>query len=60
MTKKIQQTPIKQRLERVAAFAEVLGVSLLIQAVLNAVFESIGIQLRLAVYETALIWMFCK
>lgn len=60
MNKKIQETPIRGRLKRAAAFTEVLLVSLLIQAILNATFEAIGIELRLAVYETALIWMFCK
>ena len=60
MVKKIQESKMQSRLDRAAAFAEVLVVSLLIQAILNAVFEAIGVQLRLAVYETALIWMFCR
>jgi hypothetical protein len=48
------------RLERARSFAEVLVISLVIQAILNFIFEMLGIQLRLAVYETALIWLFCK
>lgn len=51
---------VKGRFERAAAFVEVLLVSLVIQAILNKAFELSGIELRLAVYETALIWMFCK
>jgi len=47
-------------LERARSFAEVLVISLVIQAILNLIFEMLGIQLRLAVYETALIWMFCR
>jgi hypothetical protein len=54
------QPVLKGRLDRAAAFAEVLIVSLVIQAAFNKVFELSGIDLRLAVYETALIWMFCK
>jgi hypothetical protein len=50
----------RNRIDRASAFFEVLVISLVIQAVLNLVFEKLGVQLRLAVYETALIWMFCK
>jgi hypothetical protein len=58
MTKRLADA--KNRLARAAAFGEVLVISLVIQALLNMLFEKLGIQLRLAVYETALIWMFCK
>ena len=47
-------------MQRVLAFGEVLAASILIQAVLNILFEKLGVDLRLAVYETALIWMFCR
>ena len=60
MTKKLKETPLQSRLQRAGSFTEVLLVSLVIQAILNAVFEAVGVQLRLAVYETALIWMFCR
>jgi hypothetical protein len=58
MTNRITQA--RNRIDRASAFIEVLVISLLIQAVLNLIFEKLGVQLRLAVYETALIWMFCK
>jgi hypothetical protein len=60
MTKMLKETATKARLDRAASFAEVLLVSILIQAILNAIFEAMGVELRLAVYETALIWVFCK
>jgi len=49
-----------QRAERARAFCEVLCISIVIQALVNMIFEKAGIQMRLAVYETALIWMFCR
>jgi len=60
MTRKIQDSQMLNRIQRASAFAEVLIVSLVIQALLNMIFEKLGVQMRLAVYETALIWMFCK
>jgi hypothetical protein len=60
MTRKPPETQFENRMKRASAFCEVLVVSLLIQAILNLIFEKLGVQLRLAVYETALIWMFCK
>lgn len=58
MTTRISEA--KNRIIRAIAFAEVLIISLVIQAVINMIFEKAGIDLRLAFYETALIWMFCK
>jgi len=60
MTRRTKETQLQNKVARVKAFSEVLIMSLLIQSVFNFVSEKLGIQLRLAVYETALIWMFCK
>jgi hypothetical protein len=57
MTKPTKQM---QRMARAGAFCEVLVISVVIQAVVNMILEKAGIQMRLALYETALIWMFCK
>lgn len=58
MTMRISEA--RNRIIRATAFTEVLIISLVIQAVINMIFEKTGIELRLAFYETALIWMFCK
>jgi len=60
MARRLPEKQIDGRIQRALAFAEVLAASILIQAVLNVLFEKLGIELRLAVYETALIWMFCR
>ena len=60
MARRLPETHLNSRMQRALAFAEVLAASILIQAVLNILFEKLGVDLRLAVYETALIWMFCK
>jgi hypothetical protein len=45
--------------KRLQAFAEVLCIALAIQAIVNFIFQRAGIDIRLATYEVALIWMFC-
>ena len=49
-----------KRLEKIIAFAEVMVISMLIQAALNLAFKHADMQLRIGFYEVALVWMFCK
>ena len=58
-----RQTPsqkaVTQRITRLKAFSEVLVLAVVIQFVVNWLFKVCGIDLHVAVYEVALIWLFC-
>lgn len=50
---------LDRRRKRLQAFGEVIAISLVIQALANFAFERCGLDIRLATYEVALIWLFC-
>jgi hypothetical protein len=55
----ILSSGLTERRKRLQAFAEVLCIALAIQAIANFIFQQAGMDIRLAAYEVALIWMFC-